>query len=117
MGSGVTDVVFADFTTGEDNISFETHIQENSLRQSTVGGSLVLSSAVMNMNFQNLPALTDELADTNVDNGSVTNTISELIETTSINPDANMRMYLSHWNYGFDSPEYAASLVNAESKS
>ena len=104
---GVNNVVFADFTPSDDYIELETHIEEKSLVKSTANNSLVLSGT-MNMKFQDIPSLTDELENEIVSNGGQGNTIGQLISDYSpiwVNSDAPVQMSFSHWTYGFTPSE------------
>lgn len=80
VSSDVNNVAFADFSPNEDSLSFAATIPEQSLHQSMIENALALSNDDINLTFQNTPNLTAELLNTEVNNGGVTNTISELIE-------------------------------------
>lgn len=112
VASEVTNIALSDFTANVDSLSFSATIPEGSLEQTTAGSALLLTSDDMNITFRNTSALTESLANQNVNNGGVTNTISELINSPDIvpdepdklvvNPDSSMRMSFSRWTYGFN---------------
>ena len=107
VSSGVNDVVFADFTPADDSLSFADTIPEESLHESYSSGELMLSNDDINLTFQNMAGLTEELLNEEVNNGGVTNTVEQLIESVpyvTVNQDAPVMMSLSHWSYGFYPP-------------
>ncbi len=108
VASGVSNVNFVDFTPNEDYLAFADMIPEASLKESADTGELSLFSDNINLNFQNMPYLTTDLALTTVGNGSTQNTVQQLIANpnigVTINPTAPVMMSFSHWSYGFNPP-------------
>ena len=94
-------ITFKALETDADSITFERSIAEGSLTSITVDGGTTLASDQITLTFdKNL----DQLLCYEVQNGSARNSIEELICTEpDINPDADHKVQLHGWHYGFTS--------------
>ncbi|MBO4401808.1 MAG: VWA domain-containing protein [Selenomonadaceae bacterium] len=84
VGSGVSNVTFADFTLDEDKIHFTDAIREKSLRERDRNGMLTLYSRDRTLTFQNLSTETDgsvlsDFHSYRISNGGTSTSIESLL--------------------------------------
>ncbi len=120
VAGGVSSITLTDFNTAADILIFTDKIATESLKQETGENLINLVSDDFSITFSGVDELTEELLGYTFNNGDTKNTISELlapkespgiddlptptIDEVTVNPDASMRMSLSHWSYGFNPP-------------